>query len=204
MRKLNQPITSNKPVGFFPLVVMAASAGGISPLSEVLSALPADLAAAVVVVQHLQADRKTHLPAYLDRLCPLRVRLAETGMDIAPGTVYIAEPGKHLAIAASRLITDTHEKLNYVRPSADVLFASASEFFESRVIGVILSGTGRDGADGCIAIKAKGGAIIAQDKKTAKYFSMPQAAIATGVVNFVLPVEAIGAKVIELVKTFTV
>ena len=84
-----------------------------------------------------------------------------------------------------------------VRPSADVLFISAAEAFGSDVIGVILSGTGKDGAAGCRAIKASGGTTIAQDKGTATYFSMPKAAIDAEAIDYVLPVDQIGAKIVE-------
>lgn len=182
------------------LVVIAASAGGIDALTQVLSHLPAGLSTAIIVVQHLRDDKPTHLPEHLDRLSPLRVCLAKNRMPIEPGVVYIAEPGKHLSIDKRYIVLDTSKKLHYVRPSADVLFTSAAQAFGPDVIGVILSGTGKDGAVGFKEIKAKGGATIAQDEKTSTYFGMPKAAIDAGAVDYVLPVEEIGAKIVEIVR----
>ena len=162
--------------------------------------MPADLPAAIIVVQHLSDNRATHLPDHLDRLSPLRVCLAKNRMPIKPGVVYIAEPGKHLSIEKRNLILDTGKKLHWVRPSADVLFTSAAQDFGPDVIGVILSGTGKDGTDGFKKIKAKGGATIAQDEKSSRYFGMPKAAIDAGAVDYVLPVEEIGAKIVEIVR----
>ncbi len=168
-------------------------------MTQVLSRLPADLSAAIIVVQHLRDDQTTHLPGHLDRLSPLRVCLAEHGMPVEPGVVYIAEPGKHLGIDKRYLVLDTGKKVHYVRPSADVLFTSAAQDFGPDVIGVILSGTGNDGAVGFKEIKTKGGATIAQDEKTSRYFGMPKAAIDAGAVDYALPVEEIGAKIVELI-----
>jgi len=180
------------------LVVIAASAGGIDALTQVLSRLPADLPAAIIVVQHLRDSRATHLPDHLNRLSPLRVCLAEHRMPVEPGVVYIAEPGKHLSIEKRNLILDTGKKLHWVRPSADVLFTSAAQDFGPDVIGVILSGTGKDGTDGFKKIKAKGGATIVQDEKTARYFEMPKSAIDAGAIDYVLPPDEIADKIIEL------
>jgi len=179
------------------VVVMAASAGGIDALTQVLSRLPADLPAAVLIVQHLRDDRPTHLPEHLARLSPLPVRLAEEGLPLESGVAYLAVPGEHLRIENGCLVLDLGEPVHYVRPSADVLFASAAQEFGSRVIGVVLSGTGRDGARGCQEIKAKGGVTIAQDEQSARYFAMPKAAIEAGAIDYVLPLEQIAGKIME-------
>ena len=168
-------------------VAIAASAGGIDALRGVLSLLPADLPAAVLVVQHLLGDRPTRLDEYLACHCPLPVRLAREGMLLEAGVAYLAVPGQHLRVAGSALVMDREQPVNHVRPSADVLFASAAQALGSRVIGVVLSGTGRDGARGCQEIKARGGVTIAQDETTARYFSMPRAAIELGAIDYVLP-----------------
>ncbi len=180
------------------VVVIAASAGGIDALTQVLTRLPADLRAAIIVVQHLRDDRATNLPMHLDHLSPLRVCLAEHGMPIKPAKVYIANPGKHLSVRNGTMFMDTGNKVNYVRPSADILFSSTAKAYGCGVIGVILSGTGSDGMQGCKEIKAKGGKIIAQDEKTSKYFGMPRAAIKVNIVDYVLPLTEIAGKIIEL------
>ncbi len=182
------------------VVVIAASAGGIGALTQVLSRLPADLPAAVLIVQHLRDDRPTRLHEHLARLSPLPVRLAENGAGLEAGVAYLAVPGQHLRLEGSTLVPDRGDLVNYVRPSADVLFASAAQAFGSRVIGVVLSGTGRDGAHGCQEIKAKGGMTIAQDEETSRYFAMPRAAIELGVVDYVLPLSEIADKITDCVK----
>ena len=182
------------------IVVIGASAGGIDALTQVLSGLPADLPAALLVVQHLQPERQTHLHEHLARHSPLKVCLAQTGMLPGVGVVYIAQPGQHLCIEHERLVLNSSELVNYVRPSIDVLFTSAVRSFGSNVIGVILSGTGRDGTLGCREIRAKGGVTIAQDERTSQYFIMPKAAIDAGAIDYVLPLQEIARKIIALVE----
>ena len=183
------------------LIVIGSSAGGIGALKEVLSGLPADLPAAVIIVQHLVSTRKTQLHLSLDRTSYLRVRMAEHGAALEPGVAYLAVPGKHVSIENESFVLDTGDKVHYVRPSVDTLFISAVRAYGSRVIGVILSGSGSDGAAGCLEIKAKGGVIIAQDEKTSQWFGMPGAAFKTGSVDYVLNIKEIAGKIIELVKT---
>ena len=182
------------------VVVIGASAGGIDALKQVLSGLPADLPAAVLIVQHLQPSRRTQLPEYLNRHAALRVCLAQDGMPLEAGVGYVAVPGKHLLIENEHLALSTDEPVHYVRPSADVLFASAAQAFGPNVIGVILSGTGRDGARGCAEVRQKGGMAIAQDEETSRYFAMPSAAIDAGGIDYVLPVSEIAHKIAALAK----
>lgn len=181
------------------LVVIAASAGGIVALKQVLSCLPADLPAAILVVQHLHADFQSRLHEHLGRNSRLTVRMAENGLPVETGVVYVAVPGRHLRVAHGRLILNDSKRQNYVRPSADPLFSSAAQDFGARSIGVVLSGTGRDGAQGCRKIKAKGGVTIAQDEETAAFFPMPKAAADADAVDYVLPLQEIAGKIAALV-----
>ncbi len=182
------------------VVVIGASAGGIDAVRQVLSGLPRDLPAAVVVVQHLHPDRRTHLHQYLARHCPMRVCLAEDQMPIETGVVYVAVPGKHLYTDKKRLHLNSQAPVHYVRPSVDVLFASAAEAFGPNTIGVVLSGSGRDGARGCQEIKAKGGVAIAQDADSSRHWSMPRAAIERGGIDYVLPLGEIAGKIVALLS----
>ena len=186
---------------FKRLIVIGSSAGGIKPLREVLSSLPADLPVAIIIVQHLVSTRETQLHLSLDRTSPLRVRMAEHGAAVEPGVAYLAVPGKHITIKNESLMLDSDDKVHFVRPSVDTLFISAANNYGSRVIGVVLSGSGKDGALGCRKIKEKGGVIIAQDEKTSQWFGMPGAAINTGIVDYVLNIKEIAGKIVELVKT---
>ena len=182
------------------LIVIGSSAGGIKPLRAVLSSLPADLPAAIIIVQHLVSTRNTQLHLSLNRTSPLRVRMARHGTAVEPGVAYLAVPGKHLRIENESLVLGNDDKVHYVRPSVDILFISAARAFGSRVIGVILSGSGQDGAAGCLEIKEKGGVIIAQDEKTSQHFGMPRAAIKMGIVDYVLNIKELAGKIVELVS----
>ena len=196
--KIEDSAIRNPQSAFKGLVVIAASAGGISPLTQVISQMPKGLEAAVIVVQHLSTKRETGLPELLSRQSNLGVSLAEDGMTLEGGQVYIAEPGKHLLVEGEVLSVVFSKKIHYVRPSADLLFVSAAGSFGQRVIGVVLSGTGKDGTLGCVAIKAKGGVTIAQDEATARYSGMPESAINADAIDYVLRPGDIVAKIVEL------
>ena len=180
---------------------MASSLGGISALTRVLSLLPADFKAAIVIVQHLWPAQRSHLADLLNRNSALTIRDAREGDLLQPATAYIAMPDRHvlLNLDGSLTLTDT-DKVNFVRPSADRLFVTASQALKERVIGVVLTGTGQDGTLGVQAIKAEHGFVIAQDKATSKSFEMPKAAIATGMVDVCLPLDEIAATLVALLE----
>lgn len=182
------------------VVVIASSAGGISALTQVLSGFPAGFPAAIIMVQHLRAERESNLPQHLTRSSKLRVIMAEDGLPLEAGVAYLAVPGKHLVIRNDRIYLSMEALVHHVRPSADVLFTSAANTFGRHVIGVVLSGAGRDGSGGCREIKAKGGVTIAQNEQTSRYFDMPRAAIDANVIDYVLPVEDIAGKIMDLLK----
>lgn len=185
----------------YDIVALAASAGGLHALTHVLSALPADFAAAIVLVQHMQPRRKSLLAEILDRGTGLRVRPAGEGDVLEDGTVYVAPPDRHLMVEAGgtlRLV-DT-PRTHFVRPSADRLFESVASAFGDRAIAVVLTGTGSDGADGIRAIKLGGGLVLAQDKASAEHFGMPGAAIETGCIDRVLGLEEIAPALISLIQ----
>ena len=181
-------------------VLVAASAGGLSALTELLSELPADFAAAVAVVQHIEPHHRSMLAEILGRSCPLPVRQAGDGEHFDAGVVHVAPPDHHLLVDADGSLSLTRTELvHFVRPSADLLFESAAASFGSRTIGVVLTGTGHDGALGVEAIKGRGGTVIAQDEATSEFFGMPGAAIETGAVDFVLPLDQIAEALSSLV-----
>jgi two-component system chemotaxis response regulator CheB len=186
--------------GAFDVVVCGSSAGGLNALSELLSRLPADFPAALAVVQHLDPRHRSLMAEILAKRTALRVKEAEAGEPLRAGTVYIAPPNRHLLIDPDgRLTLADSELVHFLRPSADLLFESAAASFRDRAIGVVLSGTGKDAAMGVTAIKSTGGTVIAQDPKTAEFPGMPEEAIATGKVDFVLPVEEIAEALVMLV-----
>jgi two-component system chemotaxis response regulator CheB len=186
----------------YDIVAVAASAGGLKALSHVLADLPDDFPAAVVVVQHLDPRHRSLMADILSRRTPLAVKQAEEGDRIAPGTVYIAPPNKHLLVNPDgSLELSQTELVHFVRPSADLLFESVAASFKHRAIAVVLTGTGSDGTMGVQAIKKMGGTVIAQDEATSDFFGMPGAAIATGTVDFVLPLKEIPSALATLVIT---
>lgn len=184
----------------FDVIALAASAGGLHALSEVMAALPADFPAAVVVVQHLDPRHRSLMADILSRRTPLRVAQAVEGARLAPGTVFVAPPNRHLLVNGDGTVSLTQSELvHFVRPSADLLFESVAASYRGRAIGVVLSGTGSDGTMGVQAIKKMGGTVIAQDEHSAEFFGMPGAGIHTGSVDWVLPLAEIAPTLIRLV-----
>ena len=181
------------------VVVCASSAGGLNALSNFLSALPADFPAAIVIVQHLSREYPSQLADILNQRTPLTVKEAKSGDWLELGKVYIAPPNQHLLIDPDGTFSLSQTELvHFVRPSADLLFESAAATFKDRVIGVVFTGKGQDGAMGVQAIKKMGGRVIAQDQATSEYFSMPEAAINSGSVDRVVPLDEIATTLMNL------
>lgn len=182
------------------LIVLAASAGGIGALQTILSALPPWLPGAVVVVLHRPKSPESILARILARRSLLPVTTAKFGDAIRPGRVYIARPDLHLTVRASKRFAYVDGKrVRGVLSSANPLLESAAGVFGNHVVGVVLTGSGMDATDGVQSVKAQGGIVIVQDPTTAQYAGMPSAAVATGVVDRVLPLEAIAPALIEIV-----
>lgn len=184
----------------FDIVALAASAGGVFALTEILGKLPAQFPAIVVVVQHLDPRHRSLMPEIFGRRSQLPVDQALDGMKVEPGHVYLAPPDRHLLINGDGTVSLTQTELvNFVRPSADLLFESVAAAYGERAIAVVLTGAGKDGSMGVTAIKARGGTVIVQDEATSEFFSMPSAAIRTGTVDFVLSLNEIPSALVTLV-----
>ncbi len=183
------------------LVVITASAGGLKALNQILSQLPQNFPAPIAVVQHLSPNYRSMLAEILSKRTAMAVKQAQAGDKLNPGTVYIAPPNQHLVVNpdATLSLSDA-AKERFVRPAADVLFRTAAASFQERAIAVVLTGMDSDGAAGVEAIKNMGGTVIAQDEASSEYFSMPKAAIKTGVVDFILPLDAIALTLQNLVE----
>jgi two-component system, chemotaxis family, protein-glutamate methylesterase/glutaminase len=191
----------NFPDAAFDVVALAASAGGLKAISQVIGCLPANFPAAVVVVQHLDPKHRSFMAEILSRCTQLQVKQAEEGDRLNTGAVYIAPPDRHLLVNPDgSLSLSESELVHFVRPCADLLFDSVAASYQDRAIAVVLSGTGEDGWMGAIAIAQMGGTVIAQDEETSEFFGMPHAAIQTGAVNFVLPLSEVAKALISLVK----
>ncbi|MFE7174572.1 chemotaxis protein CheB [Streptomyces sp. NPDC057616] len=185
----------------YEIVAVASSAGGIHGLGTLLGALDAEFPVPILVVQHLDPRHRTVIAEVLDRRTDLDVKLAEDHESVVPGLVYIAPPDRHLLVRpGGRLALTDSELVHFVRPSADLLFESAAGAYGPQAIACVLTGTGRDGAMGVDAVKSRGGTVIVQDPATAEFKGMPEAAVGTGSVDFVLPLEEIAAVISGLVE----
>lgn len=179
---------------------MAASAGGLNALSHVLSSLSVSLPASILIVQHLAPQYKSVLAEILSQRTGMHVQQAEDGLALALGAVYVAPPDFHMLVTPAGTISLSQSPVvHFLRPSADLLFESAATSFGAAVIAVVLSGTGTDGVAGVRSVKKHGGTVFAQDEATSEFFGMPGAAIATGCVDYVLALDAIGPALIALV-----
>lgn len=184
------------------VIAMAASAGGLKALSVILGGLPADFPAAIAIVMHLAPDHKSLLAEILNSRSQLEVKQAQTGDRLCHSSVFVAPPNHHLFVVEGgrlELSSSNAEKVKYARPSAEPLFASVAEVYKKHAIAVVLTGGDGDGSFGVQIIKDKGGKVIAQDRPTSQDFSMPETSIKTGDVDFILPLNEIAPKLMELV-----
>ncbi|MEA3351936.1 MAG: chemotaxis response regulator protein-glutamate methylesterase [Chloroflexota bacterium] len=186
------------------LIAIGASTGGPRALNKIISGLPPDLPASMLIVQHMPANFTKSFAQRLNNHSPLHVTEATHGQRITSGVVYIAPGGVHTAIAKKNhhLVINIQDTppVNSVRPSADVLMNSIVKLQWPRLIGILLTGMGNDGADGLAKIKAAGGHTIAQDKDSSTIFGMPKAAIQRGVVDETLPLNQIPSAIIKLIQ----
>ena len=181
------------------VVALVSSAGGLNALSRVLALMPATFPAAIVALQHSDPDRVSGLAHLLDRVGPLPVTDARDGTALSGGRVIVAPSGFHTLITRDRRVALVRSgKRPPMRPSADLLLASLAVCVGSDAIAVVLSGFGHDGAAGATAIKRLGGTLIASDLATSQEPSMPEAAIDTGQVDHILPLEEIAAMLVDL------
>jgi len=186
-------------------VVIAASTGGPRSLEAVFAALPKNIRASIMIVQHLPAEFSPSFAKRLDAANGPKVVLAIDGTVIEPGTAYLAPGGFHLRVemrnrkgVVAKL--DEGTPVQFVKPSANVLFESAAKCYGDRLLGVVMTGMGSDGAQGAKVIRAAGGRVIVQDEETSVIFGMAKAVITEKAADEVVPLEKIPQKIIEFIE----
>ena len=153
----------------YKAIVIGSSAGGLNALRTILTMLDADFNLPIIIVQHISPHSDNYITQYLDKLCNIKVKEADEKEVIKGGTVYFAPPNFHLMVEENfTLSLSTDDRVNYARPSIDVLFETASFAYGNKLIGIILTGANYDGAKGLNFIKKNGGLAIVQDPKTAE------------------------------------
>jgi two-component system chemotaxis response regulator CheB len=182
-------------------VAIGVSLGGFDALHCLLGALPVDFPLPILVVQHLAPEAGAGLAEILDTMCPLRIKEADSGEVPQPGTVYLAPANYHLLVEADgRLGLSVDPPVNHARPSVDVLFETAAEAFGSRLLGVLLTGAGRDGSQGLRAIQLRGGRTLVQDPADAVADSMPRSALDLLKPDAILPLAGLVTYLLNLAQ----
>ncbi len=179
------------------LVVVGSSAGGIDALSTLVATLPPDFPAPIVIAQHLDPERTSHLGEILARRSTLPVRTATEHEHMEPGVVYVVPSNRHVQIHDGEIILP-EESAGRFKPSIDLLLSSAAEAYGERLIAVILSGSGSDGAAGARAVKRTGGTVLIQDPETATFPGMPLS-LAPNTVDIVANLDRMGTILRDLI-----
>ena len=198
-----------EPKDFKKLVIIGASTGGPPALEIVLSKLPSDLNACILVIQHMPGVFTNSFAGRLSRMCQLPVCEARAKDVLTAGNVFVAPGGFHMVIAENEMhgnkkgiINLTQEPAVFgIRPTVDKAMESAACIYGSDVIGIVLTGMGSDATEGLTMIKSKGGMTIAQDEESCAIFGMPKSAINAGVIDKVLPLKKIAGEIVDMVNT---
>jgi two-component system CheB/CheR fusion protein len=184
----------------FPIVGIGASAGGLEAFTQLLRALPNDTGMAFVFVQHLDPTHETILTDLLAKATPMPTSQVEDGTPVQPDHVYVIPPNHSLTISGGILHLGSRDRTDGRHLPIDTFLASLADDQGARAIGVILSGTGSDGAVGLRAIKGAGGVTFAQDERSAQHAGMPHSAVIAGAVDLVLPAAKIGAELARIAR----
>ncbi|OUR66538.1 chemotaxis response regulator protein-glutamate methylesterase [Bermanella sp. 47_1433_sub80_T6] len=174
------------------VVLIGTSTGGPVALQKVLTSLPANFPKPIMLIQHMPASFTGAFAERLDKLCRIKVKLAEDGDVLKPGVALLAPGGMQMMLDRSKVrIIEGDDRVNY-RPCVDITFASAAKHFAAKALGIILTGMGSDGRDGAKLMKASGASIWAQDEKTCVIYGMPMAIAKANLANAILPLHDIG------------
>lgn len=201
LRKLRgtPPTAKAEAPGKATVVAIAASTGGPAALAEIFSSLPEDLAATIVVAQHIAEGFTPTLVEWLASVTSFEVRAGEAGCPLRSGLAVVAPSSRHMRVDSNGKIQVLDlPPVHGCKPSGDVLLSSVAETYGDRAIGVVLTGMGCDGTEGLKAIRGRGGATIGQDESSSAIFGMPKSAIDAGVVDRILPLEKIVGEIVQL------
>jgi two-component system chemotaxis response regulator CheB len=183
----------------YTAIVVGVSSGGINAMKFIFSVLPADFSIPIIIVQHVSAQSDNHWIAIMSANCKLTVKEAEEKEKIEKGNVYISAANYHLLVEMDHTFSYSNDaKVNFARPSIDVLFETAAEAYKEQLIGIILTGSSSDGTEGMNIIKEYNGLTIAQDPETAESRFMPGSAISKVKMDHILPLAGITDLLIEL------
>lgn len=182
-------------------MVIGVSAGGMHALSIIVPFLPANFPIPVVVIQHISPLSDNYTTHYLNTISKIRVKEVDEKEKLLPGVVYTAPPNYHVLIEDNETFSlSVEERVNFARPSIDILFESAADVFGSALIGIILTGANNDGSRGLRKIKEEGGLVLVQDPESAEVDGMPRAALEATKTDHVLKLEEIGPFLVKTVS----
>jgi two-component system chemotaxis response regulator CheB len=176
----------------YEAIVIGVSSGGMNAMKIMFSLLPENFGLPIIIVQHIGSRSENLWIKFLNDKSNLEIKEADEKEKIKKGKVYIAPANYHLMIERNKTFSlTTDEKVNFARPSIDVLFESAAEAYQNKLIGIVLTGSNNDGTNGIKRIKDYGGLTIVQDPDTAESYFMPASVIASFLPDYVLPLEDI-------------
>jgi two-component system response regulator WspF len=183
----------------YPLICIGASTGGPGAVATILSALPQNIPASIVIVQHVDQNFTAGLADWLDSQCKLDVCVARQGVKIDIGKVYIAGGDRHLLINKNLEFQYINEPVDYAyRPSIDIFFHSVNQHWPGPATGILLTGMGNDGAEGLLALKDNHALTIAQDEETCAVYGMPRAAAKLNAAQMILPIQDISNAILKV------
>jgi two-component system chemotaxis response regulator CheB len=181
------------------ILAIGSSTGGTEALYSILEKMPSNIPG-TVIVQHMPPGFTKAFAERINKNTGLNVSEARDGEAVKPNSVYVAPGGYHMMVVNGKIKLDLSPTLHGVRPAVDKLFNTASEFYKGNLLACILTGMGKDGAEGIKNIKSRGGFVIAQDEYTSTVYGMPKAAFETGCVDIVLPENKIAGEITKAVK----
>jgi len=193
-----------KPAGIRKLVIIGASTGGPKAVLDIMKDIPADIPASFLIVQHMPKGFTMSFAERIGWQSGIRTKEAESGDRIAPCRALVAPAGSHMVVDRKdgeiAVFLTQDPLVNFVRPAIDMTMLSAAEIFGRNILGVILTGMGKDGMEGCRKIKEKGGRVIVQDEESSVVWGMPRSVVKEGLADAVLPLSQIAAAIVNMAQ----